>query len=86
MRKAKTTINHELDEALNDLVGKPKMPVKKINIKQAPFDYGVRVDVIPGKEKIVWLLRNLEDDEFKYVIRAARQYRRADKVLKGIGE
>lgn len=85
MRKTKA-INHELDEALNDLVGKPKLPVKKINIKQAPFNYGVRVDIVPGKEKIVWLLRNLEGYEFKEVIRAARQYRRADKVLKGIGE
>lgn len=85
MQKAKT-IDHELDKALEEMVGKPKLPVKKINIKQAPFDYGVRVDVIPGKEKIVWLLRNLEDDEFKEVIKAARQYRRADKVLKGIGE
>ena len=85
MRKTKA-INHELDKALEEMVGKPKMPVKKINIKQAPFDYGVRVDVIPGKEKIVWLLRNLEDYEFKEVIKAARQYRRADKVLKGIGE
>lgn len=85
MRKART-INHELDEALNELVGEPKLPVKKINIKQAPFDYGVRVDVIPGKEKIVWLLRNLDDDEFKEVYKAARQYRRADRILKNIGE
>lgn len=85
MRKAKT-INHELDEALDSLVGKPKLEVKKINIKQAPFDYGVRVDVIPGKEKIVWLLRNLDDDEFREVYKAARQYRRADRILKNIGE
>lgn len=83
MRKSKT-INHELDEALNDLVGKPKLPVKKINIKQAPFDYGVRVDVIPGKEKIVWLLRNLEDEEFRDIYRAAIRYRKADKTLKAI--
>lgn len=85
MKKSKN-IDHEFDEALEEIVGKPKLPVKKIKIKQAPFDYGVRVDVVPSKEKIVWILRNLESYEFKEVIKAARQYRKADNVLKGIEE
>lgn len=85
MKKSKN-IDHEFDEALEEIVGKPKLPVKKIKIKQAPFDYGVRVDVVHSKEKIVWILRNLESYEFKEVIKAARQYRKADKVLKGIEE
>lgn len=84
--KRNNKVDHELDLAVKELVGEPKKEVKKITIKQAPFDYGVRVDVIPGKEKVVWLLRNLSDDDFKYVFKAAKQYRRADKTLNNISE
>ena len=82
--KRNNKVDHELDVAVKELVGEPKRKVKKITIKQAPFDYGVRVDVIPGKEKVVWLLRNLSDEDFKDVYKAARQYRRADKTLNNI--
>jgi hypothetical protein len=84
MSKAKT-IDADLEAIAKEFVDEPKK-VKKITIKQAPFDYGVRVDVIPGKEKVVWLLRNLSDEDFKYVYKAARQYRRADKTLNNIAE
>ncbi len=84
--KRNNKVDHELDVAVKELVGEPKRKVKKITIKQAPFDYGVRVDVIPGKEKVVWLLRNLSDEDFKDVYKAARQYRRADKTLNNISE
>ena len=82
--KRNNKVDHELDMAVRELVGEPKRKPKKITIKQAPFDYAVRVDVIPGKEKVVWLLRNLSDEDFRDVYKAARQYRRADKTLNNI--
>lgn len=82
--KRSNKIDHEFDLAVKELVGDKRISDKKIRIKQAPFDCGVRVDVVPGKEKIVWLLRNLGDDDYKDVLRAAKQYRRADTILNKI--
>lgn len=70
----------ELREAIANLVEEEK-PVKRIKVKQAAPDNHIKVHVIPNHEQIVAVLRDLEDEEFRDVIRAAKQYRKADKIL-----
>lgn len=71
-----------LKEAIANLTDEDEMPRKQIRVKQPKMDeYRVRVHVIPNHEQVVNILRYLEDEEFKEVVRAAKQYRKADKIL-----
>ena len=73
----------ELREAIANLTEEDdyEMPAKKIKVKQLPPDDHIRVNIIPNHETIVKGLRDLDDEEFKEVVRAAKQYRKADKIL-----
>ena len=73
----------ELREAIANLTEEDdyEMPAKKIKVKQLPPDDQIRVNIIPNHETIVKVLRDLDDEEFKEVVRAAKQYRKADKIL-----
>ena len=73
----------ELREAIANLTEEDdyEMPAKKIKVKQLPPDDHIRVNIIPNNETIVKVLRDLDDEEFKEVVRAAKQYRKADKIL-----
>ena len=73
----------ELREAIANLTEEDEyeMPAKKIKVKQLPPDDHIRVNIIPNHETIVKVLRDLDDEEFKEVVRAAKQYRKADKIL-----
>lgn len=55
--------------------------MRNINIKKQDDDHSVAVNVIPSHEQIIWTLRSLDSDAFKQVIKAAKQYRRADSTL-----
>lgn len=70
-----------LREAIANLVDEEPIPAKKIKIKQAEPDNRVAVRIIPNHEQIVNVLRELDNDDFDRVIRAAKQYRRADRTL-----
>ena len=72
-----------LREAIANLTEEDEyeMPAKKIKVKQLPPDDHIRVNIIPNNEAIVKVLRDLDDEEFKEVVRAAKQYRKADKIL-----
>lgn len=73
----------ELREAIANLTEEDEyeMPAKKIKVKQLPPDDHIRVNIIPNNEAIVKVLRDLDDEEFKEVVRAAKQYRKADRIL-----
>lgn len=72
-----------LREAIANLTEEDEyeMPAKKIKVKQLPPDDHIRVNIIPNNEAIVKVLRDLDDEEFKEVVRAAKQYRKADRIL-----
>ena len=55
--------------------------MRNINIKHLDDDKSVAVNVVPGNEQIIWMLRSLDKDTFKRVVRAAKQYRKADSTL-----
>lgn len=70
----------ELREAIANLVDEE--PEKTIKVKKARQpEERVAVRVLPNHEAIVKILRELDSEDFKRVVRAARQYRRADKIL-----
>lgn len=73
----------QLREAIANLTEEDEyeMPAKKIKVKQLPPDDHIRVNIIPNNEAIVKVLRDLDDEEFKEVVRAAKQYRKADRIL-----
>jgi len=73
----------ELEAAIKELTAEEK-PVYQIKVKQAPSDNRVKVNFTPGHEQIIWTLRSLTDSDFKEVVRAAKQYRKADKILDGM--
>ena len=78
-----TTEDMELREAIADLVDEEDeiQPVRRIKVKQAKPDDRVAVKILPNHEQIIMVLRELEKEEFDKVIRAAKQYRKADKTL-----
>lgn len=55
--------------------------MRNIKIKKQDDDHSVAVNVVPGNEQIIWTLRSLDKDTFKQVIKAAKQYRKADSTL-----
>ena len=55
--------------------------MRNINIKKLDDDHSVAVNVVPSNEQIIWTLRSLDADTFKQVIKAAKQYRKADNTL-----
>ena len=77
------TEDMELREAIADLVDyeDETQPIKHIKVKQAKPDDRVAVKILPNHEQIIMVLRELEKEEFDKVIRAAKQYRKADKTL-----
>lgn len=77
------TEDMELREAIADLVDEEDeiQPVRHIKVKQAKPDDRVAVKILPNHEQIIMVLRELEKEEFDKVIRAAKQYRKADKTL-----
>ena len=77
------TEDMELREAIADLVDEDDeiQPVRRIKVKQAKPDDRVAVKILPNHEQIIMVLRELEKEEFDKVIRAAKQYRKADKTL-----
>lgn len=81
MSKAK---ERELELAIKELNGTEEKPAKKVKIRKAPENNEVKVNVVPGHEQIIWSLRSLTDADFKEVVRAAKQYRKADKILEDL--
>jgi hypothetical protein len=77
------TEDMELREAIADLVDEEDeiQPTRHIKVKQAKPDDRVAVKILPNHEQIIMVLRELEKEEFDKVIRAAKQYRKADKTL-----
>jgi hypothetical protein len=73
----------ELEAAIEELTAEEK-PAHQIKVKQAPSDNRVKVNFVPGHEQIIWTLRSLTDSDFREVIKAAKQYRKADKILDGM--
>ena len=73
----------ELEAAIKELTAEEK-PVYQIKVKQAQQDNRVKVNFTPGHEQIIWTLRSLTDGDFREVIKAAKQYRKADKILDGM--
>ena len=55
--------------------------MRNINIKKLDDDHSVAVNVVPSNEQIIWTLRSLDADTFKQVVKAAKQYRKADSTL-----
>ena len=55
--------------------------MRNINIKKLDDDHSVAVNVVPSNEQIIWTLRSLDADTFKQVVKAAKQYRKADNTL-----
>ena len=74
----------ELEEQIQTLIEEDEPQVRTIKVKQAKPDYTVPVRVLPNHEQIISVLRELDDDEFAQVIKAAKQYRKADKTLNRI--
>lgn len=60
--------------------------MRNIKIKHLDDDKSVPVNVVPSNEQIIWTLRSLDADTFKQVIRAAKQYRKADNTLSMLDE
>lgn len=58
--------------------------MRNIKIEKQDDDHSVAVNVIPSNEQIIWTLRSLDSDAFKQVIRAAKQYRKADSTLSAL--
>lgn len=60
-----------------------KKPAKKIEVEHIADEDEVEVKVEQDYdcEDIIIVLRELTDDDFKLVVRAAKQYRRADRIL-----
>lgn len=73
----------ELEAAIDELTREEK-PVRHIKVKQGEPDNRVKVNFVPGHEQIIWTLRSLGDADFRDVIKAAKQYRKADKILNNI--
>lgn len=71
----------ELREAIANLVDDEEPQTRQIKVKQAKPDDRIAVRVLPNHEQIVAVLRELEKEDFERVIKAARQYRRADRTL-----
>lgn len=70
----------ELREAIANLV--EEEPEKTIKVKKAKQpEERVAVNILPSHEGIVRVLRELDIEDFRKVIKAAKQYRRADKTL-----
>lgn len=77
-----TAEEYELREAIADLVGEEEaQPVRHIKVKQAKPDDRVAVKILPNHEQIIMVLRELDKDDFDKVVKAAKQYRKADRTL-----
>lgn len=82
--KMTTKQKKELEAAISELTREDEKPVRHIKVKQGEPDNHVKVNFVPGHEQIIWTLRSLGDADFRDVIKAAKQYRKADKILNNI--
>lgn len=71
----------ELKLAVKNLEISEAKEAKKVKVRKAPEDNAVKVNVVPGHEQIIWALRSLTKEDFREVVRAAKQYRKADDIL-----
>ena len=74
----------ELEEQIQTLIEEDEPQIRTIKVKQAKPDDRVKVNILPNHEQIIWVLRGLDKDDFEQVIKAAKQYRKADRLLNNI--
>ena len=84
MKSISKAKERELELAIKELNETEEKPAKKVKVRKAPEKNEVKVNFVPGHEQIIWSLRSLTDADFKEVVRAAKQYRKADKILEDL--